>query len=139
MSFLILNCSIMISFMSRSDLSILARFYYYNRLEKRPLLKQAILHSRHSIYYNLYNNFYYSGKISSVYPTFSLSEVKLFNNMSPYLFLLLPTLLSATYKLEYVSEISRHGARTPVYDAIDPFNTDWGVLEAGDLTPVGMR
>ena len=33
--------------------------------------------------------------------------------------------------LHYVQEISRHGARTPISSAYDPFHTDWGNLELG--------
>ena len=47
--------------------------------------------------------------------------------------------LSFSAELLYVSEISRHGARTPTAHAIDPFNTNWGNLRFGDLTPLGQR
>lgn len=41
--------------------------------------------------------------------------------------------------LVYVNEISRHGARTPTSSELDPYKTDYGVLQNGDLTPSGMR
>lgn len=48
-------------------------------------------------------------------------------------------LKAATLSLVFVNEITRHGARTPTSSEIDPYNTNYGVLQDGDLTPSGMR
>ena len=49
----------------------------------------------------------------------------------PLLFLLLIFNHTHLQTLHYVQEISRHGARTPISSAYDPFHTDWGNLELG--------